>query len=362
MSAGSPRYITFYLPQFYPTPENDAWWGPGFTEWSNVVKARPQFRGHEQPHLPANLGFYDLRLAETRSQQAALARAHGIHAFCYYHYWSVGARLLARPFDEVLASGEPDFPFMLCWANHDWTRAWDGYGGQLLAKQRYSPEDDLAHIRWMAGAFADPRYVTVAGRPVLPVLQAGLLEDARATTDRWRAETTRLGLSEPYMIRVDLHAADRGDPTAQGFDASIEYPPVSAYRTAPLLAPGWLPFHRRRTPSGRHAVISYPDVVDAALAAPPVPWKRYRCVVPRWDNSPRRKKEALILHGSTPAEYGRWVEGVTRSFRPFGVGEDFVFVNAWNEWGEGAHLEPDLRWGTRYLEAHRPRSAVAVTM
>ena len=151
------RFLAFYLPQFHPIPENDEWWGPGFTEWTNVVQGTRRFRGHHQPHLPADLGFYDLRLPETRSAQAELARGHGIDGFCYYHYWFRGRRLLQRPFDEVLATGEPDLPFCLCWANENWTRVWNGKDDQVLLRQEYSADDDLAHIRWLAEAFADPR-------------------------------------------------------------------------------------------------------------------------------------------------------------------------------------------------------------
>ncbi len=202
MSVAAPaRLLAFYLPQFHPIPENDEWWGRGFTEWTNVTRARPLFPGHYQPQLPADLGFYDLRLPESRLAQAELARAHGIGAFCYYHYWFNGRRILQRPFDEMLSSGQPDFPFCLCWANENWTRAWDGMEREVLLGQRYSAEDDLDHIRWLCNAFADPRYLRINGRPLFLVYRIEDLPDPAATAERWRAEARALGIGELYPGR-----------------------------------------------------------------------------------------------------------------------------------------------------------------
>ena len=172
------RSVAFYLPQFHRVAENDAWWGEGFTEWTNVRDGRPRFPGHTQPHVPGELGYYDLTDPDVRAAQASLAGRHGIDAFCYYHYWFGGRRLLERPFDEVLRSGEPDFPFLLCWANEPWTRAWSGGGRHVLMPQPYSDIDDVAHIRALLPAFADPRYLRIDGRPVFLVYKAGELPDA----------------------------------------------------------------------------------------------------------------------------------------------------------------------------------------
>src|SRR5213596_3306777 len=193
MTAKSVRAIAFYLPQFHPIPENDAWWGKGFTEWSNVVKAKPLFRGHYQPHLPADLGFYDLRLPEVRAAQAVLAREYGIDGFCYYHYWFSGKRLLNRPFDEVLTSGEPDFPFCLCWANENWTRRWDGQDHQILIAQQYLPTDDLEFIKSLIPFFSDPRYIRIDGAPFFIVYQPQHFPDPQKTIDTWRAYCEQAG-------------------------------------------------------------------------------------------------------------------------------------------------------------------------
>ena len=219
------RLIAFYLPQFHPIPENDQWWGPGFTEWTNVTRARPLFRGHQQPHLPSDLGFYDLRLPEARQAQADLAREYGISGFCYYHYWFSGRRLLERPFNEVLASREPDFPFCLCWANERWTRTWDGGEHCVLMDQTYSAEDDLAHIRWLCEAFRDPRYIRVEGRPLFLVYRLGTSQTPCGRHRSVREEALRQGLDDLFLCRVESHQDNRVDPHLMGFDAAVEFVP-----------------------------------------------------------------------------------------------------------------------------------------
>ena len=341
------RFLAFYLPQFHPIPENDAWWGPGFTEWTNVTKARRLFAGHYQPHVPdRTLGFYDLRDPETRELQSAMARAFGVDGFVYYHYWFAGRRLLERPFNEVLSSGTPQLPFCICWANENWTRSWDGGDQEMLVEQRYGDDDDRAHMRWLAEAFSDPRYIRIGGRPVLLVYRASHLTDARRTTDIWRQEAARLGIGELYLCRVESFATDRGDPTELGFDAAVEF------------QPDWLRSGRRlRVPDGAaHElmpdVFSYQVAVELAMSQAQSAYKRFRCVTPGWDNTPRRGANGTVYVASTPAAYERWLTSVVDSFQPYSAEENLVFINAWNEWGEGCHLEPDSRWGRGYLEAH----------
>ncbi|MBC7919878.1 MAG: glycoside hydrolase family 99-like domain-containing protein [Ferruginibacter sp.] len=350
------RPIAIYLPQFHPIPENDAWWGKGFTEWTNVTKARPLFEGHYQPHLPADLGFYDLRLPEARAAQAALAKQYGIYGFCYYHYWFNGRRILERPFEEVLASGKPDFPFMLCWANENWTRRWDGLEQEVLLKQEYSPVDDQVHVRDLCRAFADPRYIRVAGKPVFVVYRPALFPDIRKTADCWREEARRQGIGELYLVYVQGFG-NNTDPAEIGFDAALEFQPdfgnlparqVGTFRDRLLN-------RLKITPSAypRNRIFGYDAFIARMMAKPRPAFTCYPGVTPGWDNSPRRTTDAHILTGSTPDLYGKWLQHTVNRFRPPSSDENFLFINAWNEWAEGNHLEPCQKWGRSYLETTR---------
>ncbi|PYI49685.1 MAG: hypothetical protein DMF10_00900 [Verrucomicrobia bacterium] len=354
------RPVALYLPQYHPIPENDSWWGEGFTEWTNVSKARPRFSRHFQPHVPADLGFYDLRLPEARQAQADLAREYGIYGFCYYSYWFNGKRLLSRPFDETLASGQPDFPFCLCWANENWTRIWDGLDKDILMEQSYSEEDDRQHIRWLANAFRDKRYIKVGERPLFLVYRARSIPDPVKTTSIWRDEARKLGFRELYLCRVESFAEEHECPACLGFDASVEFQPD--WSSFPTLT---MPLRRGRmwqylTRWGlsseayqQNDIYSYKRVAELMRRRDLPPYKRFPCVTPGWDNSSRRKRGAIILKGSTPKLYRRWLEATLARFEPYGPGENLMFINAWNEWGEGSHLEPDKRWGRAYLEATR---------
>ena len=355
--APHPRLLAFHLPQFHPVPENDAWWGPGFTEWRNVVRARPVFPGHQQPNLPADLGLYDLRVPDVRAAQANLARAHGIHGFCYYHYWFAGRRILERPVNEILATGEPDFPFSLCWANENWTRRWDGNDAEVLLAERYGDADDADHLNWLASAFADPRYIRVNGKPLFAVWRARRIPDPLRTTTIWRERAHRLGLGDLYLCRVEAFPEDRGDPSLLGFDAAIEFAPDWVALAEPVKRGRLWSYARTlgladRTYQ-RHRIFEYADLVARMLAKPPAHYRRFPSVTPGWDNTPRKPDSSWIVRGSTPEAYEAWLRAVVGGFRPFGPGEDFVFLNAWNEWAEGAYLEPDQRWGRAYLEATR---------
>jgi lipopolysaccharide biosynthesis protein len=355
--SGSVRVIAFYLPQFHPIPENDRWWGTGFTEWRSVAQARPLFRGHYQPHLPADLGFYDLRLAESREAQATLASKYGIHGFCYFHYWFNGHRLLGRPLDEIVATGRPNFPFCLCWANENWTRAWDGRGGETLIGHRYSMEDDRNHLRWLAGVFQDERYIRIDGKPLFLIYRARELPDPLRTTDIWRQEAQRLGIGDLFLGRVESFGDEAGDPVSLGFDAAVEFQPDWKRLGSPLrTGRHWNALRAGRLSNrayGTHRIYDYDTVVRRMLGDPDPAYLRFRCITPSWDNTPRRISNAVILRGSTPELYGTWLQEVIDRAAPKSPEERVVFVNAWNEWGEGNHLEPCQRWGLKYLEATR---------
>ncbi len=339
------KIVAFYLPQFHPIPENDRWWGKGYTEWSRVARARPQFAGHYQPHLPACLGFYDLRLAAARAAQAALARGHGVHAFCYYYYWFGTKTLLDRPLTDMLAGGDPDLPFCLCWANENWTRRWDGADRDLLIEQRYGPELDAVLIENLMPFFRDPRYLHVQGAPVLLVYRPTAIPDPRATIARWRRAAREQGLPDVHLVAALTFGLQ--DPRPLGFDAAVEFPPHGENLPQNACAVEGL------EPDFAGEVVDFRAVVARRLALPPPPFRLYRTAMAGWDNTPRLGRRAVIFHAASPAAYEEWLRGLVATARREPPDHRLVFVNAWNEWAEGAHLEPDARFGTGYLEATR---------
>lgn len=340
------RAIAYYLPQFHPIAENDEWWGKGFTEWTNVVKARPNFRGHYQPRLPADLGFYDLRLPEIREQQAALAKAYGLHGFCYYYYWFAGKKLLERPITDVLRSGTPDFPFCLCWANENWTRRWDGADREILIAQKPSRADDLMLIRDLLPFFRDRRYIRVDGKPLFIVYRVGVLPDVRASAEIWRDHCRREGVGEIYLCAAKTY--DTGDPAPYGFDALVEFPPHH------LRTPALQDVHDLTNPRFSGTVIDYRQFVADWIAMPLPNYTIHRTVMPGWDNTARRPDRAMIFTDASPEVYEVWLrEVVAQTVQARTPGQRLVFINAWNEWAEGAYLEPDRRYGHQYLKATR---------
>jgi len=340
------RLIAFYLPQYHPIPENDAWWGRGFTEWTNVVRAQPRFPGHYQPHLPGELGFYDLRVPEVMARQVELAQRYGVGGFAFYFYWFGGKRLLERPVEDYLAS-DLALPFCLCWANENWTRRWDGRASEVLMAQEHSSEDDLAFIAEVAPYLRDPRYIRVGGRPLLLVYRPALLPDAHATAERWRRWCREQGIGEIYLAYTQ--SFESAPPSDYGFDAAIEFPPNNSN-------PVDITDHvEGLDPEFTGTVFDWTVYPERSRDYPPCDYQLFRGVNPGWDNEARRRGRGTVFLGSTPAGYREWLENAIADTRARFVdpSERLVFINAWNEWAEGAHLEPDARHGYAYLQATR---------
>lgn len=352
------RLIAFYLPQFHPIPENDEWWGRGFTEWTNTAKAKPMFRHHYQPHVPADLGFYDLRLPETRQAQADMAREHGIEAFCYYHYWFAGRQLLERPLQEVLRSGKPDFPFCVCWANSTWTGIWHGAPDRILIEQTYPGEDDhRAHFNSLLPAFVDNRYVTVDGKPLFIIFAPLDIPDIHRVTDLWREMALKAGLKGLHLV-ANFGDSSR-DPRRVGFDASTNY-------TLPERWPwiSWrqiLPWARQRYEiiAGFPAVCRYEDAIELLMPVAADGFDNYPSLIHAWDNSPRSGKHGLVLHDSSPELFRRVLRRALQVRANVPLEENVIFLKSWNEWAEGNHLEPDLKFGRGYLDVIREEVCAA---
>jgi lipopolysaccharide biosynthesis protein len=350
------RALAIHLPQFHPIKENDEWWGKGFTEWTNVSRARPLFPGHRQPQVPADLGYTDLRLAETRQAQAEMARRYGVHGFCYYHYWFEGHRLIERPVNEILASGEPDFPFSLCWANETWSRRWLGEEREILLKQTYSPADHERHARWLAAAFADKRYVRVHDRPIFLIYRPLDIPDLKASLDIYRRVVEQEMGRDPFLVAVDSHRPGH-DFRAEGFDYSMNFRPQLG------LIPGvtedgfrwrrWWQNRQLGVRSGRLKAISYDEFLSRMQAIEPKHDKYFPSVFVDWDNTPRRGERGVVVVGGSPERFRAQVGHAVQVARTRPEPERVVFINAWNEWAEGNKLEPDQQYGHAYLEALR---------
>jgi hypothetical protein len=362
MSNSITRLLAFYLPQFHPIPENDVWWGKGFTEWTNVLKAKPLFPGHYQPRIPADLGFYDLRVSETRAAQAEMALEHGIQGFCYWHYWFAGKRLLESLFQEVLESREPNFPFCLAWANESWSGVWHGAPGRVLQEQTYPGVDDYkAHFYTLLGAFSDDRYITVNGKPMFIVYRPNSLPDAIFFTDYWRELAHISGLKGLYFVGVTANEA--WVPAEHGFDAVTISNHAKIIKVLPKnpLRKFYRKLLRRQKVSAFYKMVlkrpthiyPYSEANQYFIVENRKDSGYHPCVVPNWDNTPRMGLNGLVLHDSTPELFRLQVRKAVKLVAPRPANERIIFVKSWNEWAEGNHLEPDQRFGRQYLQVIR---------
>ncbi len=339
-----PKLVAFYLPQFHPFPENDEWWGKGFTEWTNVSSATPRFVGHEQPKLPTDLGYYDLRYEDNIKAQIDLAKKYGVSGFCFYYYWFSGRRLLASPLESFLSHQEWDFNFMICWANENWTRRWDGRQQDVLIAQQHRPEDPLAFIQDVESTLLDKRYIRVDGKPVLMVYRANDLGKTSEYAEVWRKyfrDKHNLGL---HLVAVQSFSSE--DPSIYGFDKGLEFVPLSIPSTLGKPIDSYNISSQMLDNQYTGVVYDYRTI---ALTLPDISTSVpvYRSVMPRWDNDARKKGGGGVFQGANPDLYGRWLDKLIDQTSD--LSDRLVFINAWNEWAEGAYLEPDSMYGHSFL-------------
>ncbi len=337
--------IAFYLPQFHPIPENNRWWGEGFTEWNNVKKAQPNFEGHYQPHVPAGLNYYDLRNSKIMEDQAKIAKQYGIHGFCFYWYWFNGKRLLEKPLYDVLENKTVDTNFCFCWANENWTRTWDGREKDILMGQDYdSNKLDSEFIDEMLPFFKDDRYIKVDGKPMLLIYRCDIIPNLKSLVNKWRDQVKKHGFPDLHLVSVYSFENDRYDKF--GFDAGVEFPPHNFFSSSDSVNSKI----KITNPNFSGMIIDYKSLISRSLRKN---WPKnsvvYRGLTPSWDNTARRQNNPHILSGSSPDLFHVWLNHSIAKSRE--CNNEFIFINAWNEWGEGCHLEADEKYKTKYLEA-----------
>lgn len=353
------KIICFYLPQFHRIPENDVWWGEGFTEWTNTKKAKPLYEGHRQPRIPFNNNYYNLLDEKVRIWQAELAKEYGIGGFCYYHYWFKGKQLLEKPFNAVLKNKKPDFPFCLCWANEPWTRSWDGKTGEILMPQDYGDKEDWKqHFNYLLNAFLDERYIKIDDKPIFIIYRSSSIEKCSQMMDYWNDLAVSNGLKGIYFISM-LTSFD--NYIIDDFDAHLEFEPMYTIKhDMPLYlqAKRFIKkkliqkFNKGKIDKNSLDIINY-DLIWQRIIGRESKYKKktFLGAFVDWDNSARKGTRALIVEGSTPGKFKYYLDRqVQRSLR---MGNELLFINAWNEWAEGTYLEPDTDYGYEYLEAVR---------
>lgn len=344
------RIIAFYLPQYHPIPENNEWWGKGFTEWTNVGKAKSLFPGHYQPRVPADLGYYDLRLPEVREMQANMARESGIEGFCYYHYWFAGRRLIEKPFNEVLTSEKPDFPFSLCWANHSWEeKTWSSDGkNKMLIEQTYPGiEDHINHFNAVLPAFKDKRYIRVNNKPIFGVYSPKDIPNVSEYIKLWNDLAKKEGFEGVYFIAITFKAKDIERYIKEGFDSVVF---DLMFKRKSLMRFFNLACHKLfKIPS----IIDYRDYSKTLLSDMPVSNYVFPCVLPNYDHTPRSKRRGHLFSNSTPSNWAKLMGGLLEKLKGKNKEENVIFLKSWNEWGEGNYMEPDLKYGKEFLDALR---------
>ena len=350
-----PRILALYLPQYHPFPENDEWWGKGFTEWTNVARARRLFPGHDQPHIPADLGFYDLRIPEVREEQAKLAREAGIEGFCYYDYWfGDGKRLMERPFNEVVSSGKPDFPFCLAWANHSWyKKLWDPKQpgkDKLLIEQQYLGEKDYeAHFNALLPAFRDKRYVRVNGKLFYIIYDALGFKDIRTFMKVWRVLAKENGLGDFYFVASDFNCEHRQQLIDMGFDATHNVDHLNIYHKAPVWKKALLTIRRKYLHIPM--IYKYRDAIKYMLHPDCRESNVIPVIVPNWDHTPRSGARGLVMTDAKPKYFKKLAKKAIDMVKDKPDEEQLIILKSWNEWGEGNYMEPDLEFGHGYINA-----------
>ena len=346
-----PRLIAFYLPQFYPTKENDEWWGKGFTEWTNVGRAKPLFKGHYQPKVPADLSYYDLRIPEVREQQAKLASEAGIEGFCYWHYWFAGNRLLDRVFKEVVENKTPNYPFSLCWANHSWfQKTWDPQKpDKLLMEQTYPGENDyIDHFNNMLPAFKDERYIKVNGKLLFGIYAPLDIPDTVLFFETWNKLAIENGLNGFYFFGFTFNPQNITKILKLGYNCAVYDNTMYVAKEQKSINNLLLKIKRKilKTPY----LIKYKDYAKSTLELCGLSSNIHPCLIPNFDHSPRSAHRGIIITNSTPNYWNKLCKGIFVKLNNRNSEENLVFIKAWNEWGEGNYLEPDLKYGKAYLE------------
>lgn len=347
------RPIAIHLPQFHPFPENDEWWGKGFTEWTNVTKAKPLYKEHYQPHLPADLGFYDLRLEEARLAQEAMAKEYGVYGFCYYHYWFNGKKLMNEPVDRKLNNPKEDLPFMLCWANETWSRRWLGEEKEILIEQTYSLEDHKNHAIYLQKFFKDDRYIKVDGKPVFMIYRPIQIPDLDQVIEIYRSVAKENGFEDLFLIASNSHAGYY-NLIERGFDAVMNFQPKLGSLQQAFNDKNSINKLIRNLQFGifnnKLKIYDYKKAKEKMSRT--YEYKYLPCSFVSWDNSARRGENGIIIKDKNPEVFAEFLQKDIKYLldQKRNPEENFLFINAWNEWAEGNYLEPDVKYGFKFLD------------